>query len=57
MAVLLNPSMKDDAKALQDFLLDIKCLEPLSEWTRRFNMFDMAQKQDSTSLHLKGSIL
>lgn len=33
--------MNSDEKALQDFLLDIKCLEPLSEWTKRFNMFDI----------------
>jgi len=32
---------RDDEKALQDFLLDIKCLDPLSEWTRRFNLFDV----------------
>ena len=32
---------KNDEKALQEFLLDIKCLEPLSEWTKRFNLFDI----------------
>ena len=45
MAAMLNPdvdgSQDKKAKALQDFLLDIKCLEPLSEWTKRFNMFDI----------------
>lgn len=32
---------QDDAKALKDFLLDIECLDPLSEWTRKFNLFDI----------------
>ncbi len=30
-----------DLQALKDFLLDIKCLEPLSEWTKKFNLFDI----------------
>ena len=32
---------KDDMTALKDFLLDIDCLEPLSEWTGKFNLFDI----------------
>lgn len=32
---------QDDAKALRDFLLDIECLDPLSEWTSKFNLFDI----------------
>lgn len=32
---------KDDATALKDFLLDIQCLDPLSEWTNTFNLFDI----------------
>ena len=32
---------QDDAKALKDFLLDIECLDPLSEWTSKFNLFDI----------------
>ncbi len=31
----------DDAKALKSFLLDIECLDPLSEWTSKFNLFDI----------------
>lgn len=36
-------SVADDKneQALQDFLLDIECLEPLSKWTGRFNLFDI----------------
>lgn len=32
---------QDGAKALKEFLLDIECLDPLSEWTSKFNMFDI----------------
>lgn len=32
---------QDDAKALKEFLLDIECLNPLSEWTSKFNLFDI----------------
>ena len=31
----------DGAKALKEFLLDIECLDPLSEWTSKFNLFDI----------------
>lgn len=31
----------DGAKALKDFLLDIECLDSLSEWTSKFNLFDI----------------
>ncbi len=31
----------DEAKALRDFLLDIECLDPLAEWTSKFNLFDI----------------
>ena len=31
----------DDMEALKAFLLDISCLDPLSEWTDRFNLFDV----------------
>lgn len=34
-------SEKDDVTALKDFLMDIECLDPLSEWTGRFNLFDI----------------
>lgn len=32
---------QDGATALKEFLLDIECLDPLSEWTSKFNMFDI----------------
>lgn len=32
---------KDDATVLKEFLLDIECLDPLAEWTSRFNLFDI----------------
>ncbi len=32
---------QDDANALKEFLLDIECLDPLSEWTSKFNLFDI----------------
>ena len=31
----------DSFKALKDFLLDIECLDPLAEWTSKFNLFDI----------------
>ncbi len=30
-----------ETKALKDFLLDINCLDPLYEWTNKFNLFDI----------------
>ena len=35
------PQEKDDATVLKEFLLDIECLDPLAEWTSRFNLFDI----------------
>lgn len=32
---------KDDATVLKEFLLDIDCLDPLAEWTSKFNLFDI----------------
>ncbi|MBQ3860465.1 MAG: PD-(D/E)XK nuclease family protein, partial [Clostridia bacterium] len=32
---------KEKMEALKAFLLDISCLDPLSEWTNRFNLFDV----------------
>lgn len=32
---------QDGAKALKEFLLDIECLDPLAEWTSKFNLFDI----------------
>lgn len=31
----------DGAKALKEFLLDIECMDPLAEWTSKFNLFDI----------------
>lgn len=32
---------KDSLAALKEFLLDIECLDPLGEWTSKFNLFDI----------------
>lgn len=32
---------QEDEKALQDFLLDIECLDALLPWTGKFNLFDV----------------
>ena len=34
-------SEKNDYTALKEFLLDIDCLNPLNEWTRHFNIFEI----------------
>ncbi len=34
-------SEKDGPTALKEFLLDIECLDLLSEWTSKFNLFDI----------------
>jgi len=31
----------DDINSLKNFLLDIDCLDPLSQWTSKFNLFDV----------------
>ena len=36
-----NNKMIGDEQALKEFLLDIDCLEPLADWTGRFNLFDI----------------
>jgi hypothetical protein len=36
-----NESNLSDEDALKNFLLDIDCLNPLSEWTSKFNIFDI----------------
>lgn len=33
--------LKTEEEALQDFLLDIECLDELNQWTRKFNIFDV----------------
>lgn len=30
-----------DVEALQNFLLDIECLDELAPWTSKFNLFDV----------------
>ena len=35
------PKEKDDATALKEFLLDIECLDSLTNWTSKFNLFDI----------------
>ena len=37
----LDVPEKDDETALKEFLLDIDCLAPLSEWTGKINLFDV----------------
>ena len=34
-------NLKEAEKALQDFLLDIDCLDALLPWTGKFNLFDV----------------
>ena len=36
-----NAVSKDDLSALKAFLLDIDCLDRLSNWTNKFNVFDV----------------
>lgn len=39
---LINTTSNSEAeKALKEFLLDIGCLDELSKWTNRFNLFDV----------------
>lgn len=37
----MNKNIKTDEQALQDFLLDIQCLDELLPWTGKFNLFDV----------------
>ncbi len=36
-----NIKMAENEQALKEFLMDIDCLEPLTEWAGRFNLFDI----------------
>lgn len=36
-----NNKYSEDEQALKDFLLDIDCLDPLADWTSKFNLFDI----------------
>ena len=35
------PAERENEKALQDFLLNIDCLDELIPWTGKFNIFDV----------------
>ena len=37
----LSENILTDEKALQNFLLDIQCLDELLPWTGKFNLFDV----------------
>lgn len=39
--IQLNDNKLTDEQALQNFLLDIQCLDELLPWTGRFNIFDV----------------
>lgn len=41
----------EDMTALKDFLLDIECLGQLSEWTSKFNLFDILKISRSENRH------
>lgn len=41
MTETTTTSSSEDEKALREFLLDIGCLDRLSKWTSRFNLFDV----------------
>ncbi|WP_317854809.1 PD-(D/E)XK nuclease family protein [Chakrabartyella piscis] len=41
----------DDKKALQNFLLDIDCLNDLEPWTNRFNLFDILKISNTEIRH------
>lgn len=36
-----NNKYSEEEQALKDFLLDTDCLDPLADWTRKFNLFDI----------------
>ena len=37
----IDKSKKEALAELKKFLLDIECLDPLAEWTSKFNLFDI----------------
>lgn len=37
----MDTEYEESLSCLKDFLLDIECLDPLSEWTSPFNLFDI----------------
>ena len=36
-----NNKYSEEEQALKAFLLDIDCLDPLADWTSKFNLFDI----------------
>lgn len=42
---------KSDEEVLQDFLLDIECLDELNHWTRKFNIFDILKVSKAEIRH------
>ena len=43
--------MDENKKALSEFLLDIDCLEPLADWTQKFNLFDILKIAEAEIRH------
>lgn len=37
----IDSKLSEEENALKNFLLDIDCLNPLNEWTSKFNLFDI----------------
>lgn len=40
-SIIMKSCDNEDYQALKEFLMDIDCLDPLAEWTSKFNMFDI----------------
>lgn len=49
--LLKNDNADGDRKALEDFLLDIGCLDELRPWTDRFNIFDVLKISNAEIRH------
>lgn len=47
----MNEVLDPDKKALEDFLLDIDCLDALRPWTDRFNIFDVLKISSAEIRH------
>lgn len=41
LKTILDDNEISDEDAIKKFLLDIECLDPLDEWTNKFNLFDI----------------
>ena len=51
MALKDDSVREDEEEALREFLADSECLEPLSEWTRRLNVFDVLKITNTEIRH------